>query len=408
MDPSTTNVFNTINPQVHRLKRRLVSQLLTPTSIRSLEPIITEQIDLFVKQLSTTSTTKTGAESAVNMSRRCKYLGLDIAALLAFGYNLRLQTEEEHRYLPRAIARGSWIINLYMQLRFLKTIKFGIPIYVPAIIKGEAFLPTLRKMIKARLAEDRYARVDLYSHLADALQASGDEKITLSELWAEAIFFLPAAGDTSSTALSSLFFYLARNPECQKTVAKEIRSTFTAGDDIKSGQKLANCQYLHACINEALRLSPPVAGTVWREQSLESAKELLIIDGRVIPQGTQVGVNIYSIHHNPDYFPEPFAYKPERWLPSSSTESSEKASNTAAFMPFGAGSRACAGKPLAYLEVGMALAKTLWYFDFDFAQSVDTSGSNHDTEFRLKDVFTSDHDGPFLQFTPRGDFYKEL
>ncbi|KAI1872912.1 uncharacterized protein JN550_003786 [Neoarthrinium moseri] len=403
MDPTTTNVFNVLDPQAHRLKRRLVGQLVTGGSVHRVEPMIAEQVEIFVKQLVTLCIMD--SPPIINMSQRCKYLGLDIAALLAFGYQLRLQTDDKHRYLIRAIPRGSWIINMYMQFWFLKTIKFGIPIYLPAIIRGEAFLPTLRKMIDARLGEDTHARVDLYSHLADALNASDNNKITLKELWAEAIFFLPAAGDTSSTALSSLFFYVAQNSECQRKLAEEIRTTFATGADIRGGRKLTNCQYLQACINEALRMSPPVAGTLWREQGPEAANEAFVVDGVVIPKGTQVGVNIYSIHHNPEYFPSPFVYKPERWLVD---DPEAKKANTAAFLPFSIGARACAGKPLAYLEIGMAMAKTLWYFDFELTRDAGPDASHRDTEFKLKDVFTSDHDGPYLRFRPRGSLYREL
>ncbi|KAI0013566.1 benzoate 4-monooxygenase cytochrome P450 [Xylariaceae sp. FL0662B] len=386
-DPNATNVFNTIDKRVHRIKRQRIGQLLAEQSLRKFEPIIAQEVDIFVGQLLSAC----DSQAIVNMSERCKYLGLDIAALLSFGYPLRLQTERMNRHLVTSVARGSWITNMHMQFAFLKTIHFAVPFYLLAKLRGEAFLQTLRRMITARLSEDKHARHDLYSHLADALQAEED-RITMGEIWSEAIFFLPAAGDTSATALSALFFYLAHNSRCQQELSREIRSTFTSSDEICSGPKLAGCKYLRACINEALRMSPPVAGTLWREQ-LDTSRQF-VVDGHLIPKGVQVGVNVYAIHHHEKYFPDPFQYKPERWI-SSSSENESQASNTAAFVPFSTGSRACGGKAMAYQEVSLTMAKTLWHLDFRLAVPGGLKEATPgEAEFQLQDVFTSAHDGP--------------
>jgi cytochrome P450 len=400
VNPTTTNVFNTIDKRVHRIKRQLVGQLVTERSMRTFEPTMLEQIDIFLRQLLLTS--QGNPNASINMSERCKYLGLDIVGFLAFGYPLKLQTEETHRFLVRAMMIGSWRLNLYMQFPPLRKLRLEIIFYLLAVIQGKSFLQTLSKMIKARLSEDKHAKHDLYSSMVDALDAPEGDRITLSEIWTEGIFILPAGGDTTSTNLSARFFYLARNPECQRKLAEEIRSTFGASSDIRVGPQLASCRYLRACINEALRMSPSVPGTLWRQQSPSNADKPFVVDGHVIPKGTQVGVNIYSIHHNEEYFPDPFTYNPDRWL-SPDGQRGGRLSNTAAFVPFSLGARACAGRSMAYQEASLTMAKTLWYFDFKLPKAVATGA-----EFQLKDVFTSTHDGPYITFHARGDFWKKL
>ncbi|RYP59345.1 hypothetical protein DL771_010910 [Monosporascus sp. 5C6A] len=227
-------------------------------------------------------------------------------------------------------------------------------------------------MIKARLAREKHASHDLYSFMVDAIDAPEGDEITLNEIWSEAIFFMPAAGDTISTTLSALFFYLSRNPRCRQRLAHEIRTTFASSDEIKNGTQLTSCRYLRACIDEALRMSPPVTGTLWREQLRQDGDAPLVVDGHVIPRDVLVGVNIYSIHHNEAYFPDPFRYNPERWLPSDDTANAAAAANRAAFVPFSLGARACAGKAMAYLEASLTMAKTLWYFDFEPANRPNT------------------------------------
>jgi cytochrome P450 len=133
----------------------------------------------------------------------------------------------------------------------------------------------------------------------------------------------------------------------------------------------------------------------------------IVIDGHSIPPGTRIGVNIYALHHNKDCFPEPFVFKPERWLPEESQLSPEQTKIMHyAFSPFSIGPRSCAGKSMAYLEVSLVLAKTLWYFDFERPNSGLAEGT--DLLFQTEDQFGSRHTGPQLKFRPRGDMWKEL
>jgi cytochrome P450 len=219
-------------------------------------------------------------------------------------------------------------------------------------------------------------------------------------------------GGTTVTALSGVFYYLSRHPHVYKRLAEEIRSTFKSGDDIKGGPALSGCHYLRACIDETLRISPSVPGTLWRERSLgDESKEPFLIDGHPIPEGTIFGVNIYSLHHNEEYFPDPYTFKPERWLPEGSSDEQRRVMNSA-FASFMIGARGCAGKSMAYLEIGATIAKTLFYFDFEQApgklgdlgsRSIPahlTKGEKRD-EFAVEDIFTANHDGPYLTFRPR-------
>ncbi|RYC57059.1 hypothetical protein CHU98_g9149 [Xylaria longipes] len=162
--------------------------------------------------------------------------------------------------------------------------------------------------------------------------------------------------------MSALFFYLAHCRDVYDKLAAEIRQTFDSEVSIRGGSQLSSCRYLRACIDEALRISPPVSGTLWRElYSDELEKGPFLVDGHVIPPGMQVGVSIYALHHNKQYFDDPFTFHPDRWL----TEDREALDRmTSAFSPFSLGARSCAGKAMAHLEASLVMAKTLWRFDF--------------------------------------------
>lgn len=237
-------------------------------------------------------------------------------------------------------------------------------------------------------------------------------------------------GVTSSATLAGLFFYLSHYPEAYSKLAAEIRSTFTSGREIRGGPKLKSCVYLRAVIDETLRISPSSLGTFWRE--LDPAQDPtpgkpFIVDGHVIPPGTAVGVSPYSILHNSEYFPEPFVFKPERWLSdrsdSGEVEGAEDRPLEAtlmrrAFLPFGAGDRGCAGKAVAYLETSLMLARVIWYFDFEKASGKDGNlgeggedqgmGRKQKNEFQLYDCITAATQGPNLVFTPRAKHWQDF
>lgn len=95
------------------------------------------------------------------------------------------------------------------------------------------------------------------------------------------------------------------------------------------------------------------------------------MDWQVIPRGTIVGINLYALNHNENYFPDPFVFRPKRRLPADTTDTPESSSSRKlmyeAFALFSVGPRGCAGKAMAYLEVSLIVAKSLWHFDLKAA-----------------------------------------
>ncbi|KAK6844180.1 cytochrome P450 [Apiospora arundinis] len=410
------SILNAIDKDQHRRKRKFIGLALTERSLRSFEPTMSMQVDIFLRQLLRSSEQR----EIVNLSPRCQRLGLDIIGLLSFGYHFNTQTEESHRFLQEVIDNMSWRINMYMAFPFIKPLESVFMLCgAPKLLK---FHRLVTDMIKKRMSEGKDARHDLYSVLADHV-GKNQEGLYKGELWPEAILFIMAGGSTTAAALSAAFFYLAHNPKVYDKLATEIRSTFKSGRDIHSGEDLRSCKYLRACIDETLRMSPAATVISWRQiDPKDTSGEPWIVDGHVIPPGTQVGVPFYSLFHNEEYFPDSFTWKPERWSDPPGNQSEEESAARAAmhnaFHPFQAGDRSCLGKPMAYLEASLTLARTLWYFDFETAPGVPglvgagtegkTDGRGRPNEFQLYDIFVAGHDGPNLVFKPRAGVCKDL
>ncbi|KAI0593008.1 cytochrome P450 [Biscogniauxia sp. FL1348] len=406
----TINIFSAIDRMVHRSKRKLIGAGVSERAMREFEPTMAEQVNIFLKLILESSQ----ASLPVNMSDRCKRLTMDIIGLLAFGYAMKTQTEHRYRTLHEGIGASNAHNNILMQFPRLQSRVIAYPLHWVTLNAQKEAFELIENMVKSRLSEARDAKRDLLAQVSE--QMEGNPEFRQSDIWSEALFLIPAGGDTTAAAMSALFFYLSRDPERYRKLADEIRTTFSSGSDICGGPKLSGCQYLRACIDETLRISPPVNGTLWRELAADDdGTKPFIVDGHVIPKGTQVGVNIYTLHHNPEYFPDPYAFNPERWLEG---DEEEKKRMKDAFAPFQIGYRGCAGKPMAYLETSLVLAKVLWYFDFERSPGDlgelgsgkigDMTGRHRPGEYQMYDIFASNHYGPNLIFHCRGAFCDEL
>lgn len=181
------SIFSTIDKQQHRLKRKLIGQAVNDKATRAFEPTMIEQVDIFIKQLMASSQ----GSSPVDMTERCKWLGMDIVGLLAFGFALNMQTDPTYRFVTRGLSVGTYQMNSIMQWPLLKNLGLHHLLLLVGYGQRVKYLDTLQTMISTRLFRGKHAKNDLYSFVADHLDNAADG-ITTSELWSEALFFFPA------------------------------------------------------------------------------------------------------------------------------------------------------------------------------------------------------------------------
>jgi cytochrome P450 len=142
-----------------------------------------------------------------------------------------------------------------------------------------------------------------------------------------------AGYDTSISSLTSTIYFVVNTPRVHQKLRDEIRSTFRKLDEV-SPEAVEALPYLDAVISETLRVYPPVSMAPPRRSPGA------FVDGFYVPEGVEVGCPIFALTHNPDYFADPYAFLPERWMPGS-----ELGDNLSASQPFGVGPTSCLGKP---------------------------------------------------------------
>ncbi|KAF7377786.1 hypothetical protein MSAN_00202000 [Mycena sanguinolenta] len=212
------------------------------------------------------------------------------------------------------------------------------------------------------------------------------QKPSLKTSAADGIVAVVAASDTTTSALNSTVWFLLSNPECYRRVRQELDTVFSDGDDPLDVNKQPELHFLSACINEALRLHPPLPSNGPRQVHLGQSGKT--IAGRFIPEGTSVYTPAYSLHRNPDYFsPHPNKFLPERWLPDSKFEKHD----TSAFIPFSLGPANCVGQKFAKREMLMVLSALFKSFDMRFADGFDSEA----WPMGMQDFFVASR-GPLL------------
>lgn len=181
------SIFNVIDKHRHRVKRKLVGKAISDKAMRGFEPTMIEQVDIFIRQLLASS----HDSSPVNMTDRCKRLGMDIVGLLAFGFPLNMQTDPTYRFVLDGISLGTYQNNCFLQFPPLK--KLGLHHLLPLLGFSQRikYLRMMQHMISTRLSQDKHAKNDLYSFVVDHLDNTTDGMKT-NELWSEALFFFPA------------------------------------------------------------------------------------------------------------------------------------------------------------------------------------------------------------------------
>ena len=168
-----------------------------------------------------------------------------------------------------------------------------------------------------------------------------------------------AGSGTTSITLRTIIQYLCGYPMIKDKLVKEIDDADRQGilsNPITYKQTQENIPYMEAVMKEALRIHPGIGLLLERHVPKGGAE----ICGKYIPGGTIVGVNAWATHHDPEVFPEPDKFIPERWTDSSVEK---KAEMERSFFAFGAGPRTCIGRYISFIEIQKVITELLRHFE---------------------------------------------
>jgi cytochrome P450 len=185
---------------------------------------------------------------------------------------------------------------------------------------------------------------DVLSMLLAARHEDGSP-MSPQELRDELMTALVAGHETTASQLAWAFAEIARAPRVQRLLAQEL----DAG---------AEDPYLVATINESMRRRPVLPNAEPR-----LVKQEIEIGGVRYPPGVVLIVSAYLVHHDPAIYPDPYEFRPERFLEGAGGKLGGRAPGTYTWLPFGGGRRRCLGASFAVAEMKVVLSAVLSRFE---------------------------------------------
>jgi cytochrome P450 len=234
-----------------------------------------------------------------------------------------------------------------------------LPSWVPTQ-RNREFRSVMRFMdslIYGLLAERRRTGAT-HGDLLDLLLQARDEEtgagLTDQELRDEALTIFAAGHETTANALAWTWYLLATHPEAKARFHEEVDRVLQGRTP--NADDLQHLPYTRAIFDESLRLYPP-APAVQRKAATSTT-----VGGLPLPAGALVLVGTYNLHRHPAFWTNPERFLPERWLDG------ERPAARYAYLPFGAGPRACVGIHFASVEGPLLLALIGNRYDLQLAQ----------------------------------------
>jgi len=193
-----------------------------------------------------------------------------------------------------------------------------------------------------------------YFNVVDHIIADDVEgTLTKKSLRDNMLLFYFGGYETTSAALTSTLYFLAKYPDLQKKVYEEVITVLGKDPRHVAYEDTIKLQYLTQFIKEVLRYHSPVWGSTSRQ-----TKQDLVIGEYLIPKGIDISPDFALMHFNPKLWDEPKKFNPDRF-----SDQNAKLLHPYQYSPFFLGPRACIGKKFAMLEIITAISMTMQEYE---------------------------------------------
>ncbi|XP_068622758.1 cytochrome P450 6B5-like [Battus philenor] len=341
-----------------RILRSNFTPLFTSGKLKNMLYLITERGDSFMEYV------KDICEKQVEQPARLllqKYTMSTIAAC-AFGINLDSGMVDTLEKIDKMVFSSNFSNELDMMYPgilkkfngsiFPKFVKTFFDSLVQTVIQQRGGLPTNRKDFMDLILEMRQKK-----EVEGAKRQEGEKaktiQLTESVIAAQAFVFYVAGYETSATTMTYMLYELAKNNKIQEKLTAQIDEVLKRHKGEITYDTLKDIDYFDRVFDETLRKYPIVDPLQRRAQ-----RDYTFPDSNVtIKKGQMILVSCWGLHHNPEYYPDPQKFDPERFSPEN-----VKNIHSCAYLPFGTGPRNCIGMRFARLQSQVCIVKLLSKF----------------------------------------------
>ncbi|XP_060066309.1 cytochrome P450 3A8-like [Ylistrum balloti] len=333
---------------------RHVRHTMTPTfsskKLRQMTPLVNAAADRLMENIER----KIATDEDIDMHKLLAAFTMDVIASTGFGLKVDTQNNPDDPFLKNAFSfRNSKMTAVITTFCLFLPFLAGLPRFFGISLAKEAttfFLKATKDALQER-RDNPGMYSDFMAIMADAGETETNKQgrktlLTESEIAAQAVLFFLAGYDTTASTLTFLMYHLVIYPEVCDKVLQEIDEKF--GKNVPDYDNVCELTYLEMCINETMRLFP-IATRIDRMASRD-----IVIGNINIPKDMVVNIPVGAIHKDPEFWPEPEKFIPERF-----TAEAKVKMDPFVYLPFGAGPRSCIGLRLAMLEMKMAIVRIL-------------------------------------------------
>lgn len=226
---------------------------------------------------------------------------------------------------------------------------------------------------------------DFVDILLEAHKGGGEKALSEEAMLGQALQFFGAGVETVASTLSFALYELCINPEMQEKVRNEIMESIEKNNGL-TYESLHELEYLDMCISETLRKYPAVPFLD------RKCKEDYKIEGSdfVIEKGMPVYIPTYEFHYNPNYFPNPETFDPERFADKSNINK-----DGLYYFPFGDGPRICIGNRFALIQTKIGVISILSKYRMEVSETTPIP-----IEYEVKSFILQSTVGIPLKFVP--------
>ncbi|VDB87917.1 unnamed protein product [Peniophora sp. CBMAI 1063] len=352
----------------HATRRKAIASHYTPTNVSLFQPEMKDRILETVEILE-----KLAGSEAIDVLHLFRDMMVDIICTTSFNYDIgalkdRAQGKDVNYLVravddwpTRAILRGLFPAVVWRVLYYLLGDRWK------ALVDSDKILATfVIERVQEKYAQMKKGELDeaekkpFVQRLLDYRLPSGDH-LTKESIVAEHTGHFVAGVDTTSTLASYTCWELSRRPDVARKLHAELDLAMPDHKTIPDISVLEGLPYLNSVVKEGLRIycpGPAMLDRIVPSTDVTSGPFELL--GCVIPPGTTVATQAWSVHRNAAVFPSPETYLPDRWMDADDVQLAEM---NAHMMPFGYGFRICVGQHFAMQTARIAIATFARNFD---------------------------------------------
>jgi len=298
-------------------------------------------------------------DPVIDMKPVFQKMGMDVIGKVCFGLELNCFNNTNERllqiskeFVTEITQVRDWKTNLMMNMYMGLA---GIEKYVNVMpSQTEELWQFVRKVEERRKSDNTHYGdfIDKLAELKEQIKEGKMSVVTEDQITMQGVIFLLAGHETTANTLGSLCYHLVKNAQAYENLRMEVDAILDKFDGRVDHETIADMPFLEGCLKETLRLCPPVM------RNDRHCNKEFTYNGVTIPADVNVFFPVAAIHLNPEYWPEPYAFKPERFF----KENADKIV-PCSWIPFGAGPRACIGERFSMVEMKIAIVRLLERFD---------------------------------------------